>query len=176
MTCYQLAAGNEGAKTMAVKAGTPVTFSIDPDIQHPGPLSFWLGSVPSGKTASTWDGTGASWSKIWEDNATSTASAITWPNAGAKTVSVTVPSCLKDGDYLLRVQHIGLHSAQQLNGAQFYIACAQITVSGGTGTYAPKNSVSIPGAFKQSDPGIEIDIWYPVPQHYVAPGPAPESC
>jgi hypothetical protein len=82
MTCYQLAPGNEGAQTMNVTAGSVVTFSVDPDIQHPGPLSVWIGQVPAGQTASTWDGTGAHWSKIFQDQATSTASAITWPNAG----------------------------------------------------------------------------------------------
>jgi len=176
LTCYQLAAGNEGAKTMNVTAGSVVTFAVDPDIQHPGPLSAWVGQVPAGQTASSWDGSGAHWSKIFADQATSTSSAITWPNAGWKTVPVTIPKCLKNGDYLLRVEHIGLHSAQQLMGAQFYLSCAQITVSGGSGTYAPKNVVSIPGVYKQNDPSIEIDIWYPVPQNYVPPGPPAESC
>jgi hypothetical protein len=83
---------------------------------------------------------------------------------------------LKDGDYLLRPEHIALHSAQSLGGAQFYLACAQITVSGGTGTYAPKNLVSIPGDYKATDPGILIDIWYPVPQNYTPPGPPAETC
>jgi len=177
MTCYQLASGNEGALTMNVTAGSTFTFSVDPQIQHPGPLSFYIGQVPSGQTASTWDGSGAHWSKIYQDEAVITSSAITWPSNYLKTtVDVTIPKCLANGDYLLRPEHVGLHSASQSQGAQFYLGCAQITVSGGTGTYSPKKLVSIPGAFTQSDPGILIDIWYPVPQNYTPPGPPAESC
>jgi hypothetical protein len=95
---------------------------------------------------------------------------------GKASVPVTIPKCLADGEYLLRVEHIGLHSASALNGAQLYISCAQIYVSGGTGTYAPKNLVSIPGAYPQSDPGIVINIYYPVPKTYTPPGPPAETC
>jgi hypothetical protein len=53
MTCYQLAAGSEGAKTMTVTAGSTIEYDVSPDITHPGPLSVWIGQVPSGQTAAT---------------------------------------------------------------------------------------------------------------------------
>lgn len=95
---------------------------------------------------------------------------------GAKTVNIAIPKCLADGDYLLRVEHVGLHSASAAGGAQFYISCAQISVTGGSGTYSPKNQVAFPGAFPATDPGIMINIYYPVPTSYTPPGPPVESC
>ena len=87
-----------------------------------------------------------------------------------------IPKCLADGDYLLRAEHIGLHSAGSAGGAQFYISCAQLHVSGGSGTYSPKSLVEFPGAYDPKDPGIMINIYYPVPKTYTPPGPAVETC
>jgi hypothetical protein len=62
----------------------------------------------------------------------------------------------------MRVEHIALHSASAVGGAQFYISCAQIKVeNGGNGTPGPK--VAFPGAYKATDPGIQLNIYYPVP-------------
>lgn len=61
MTCYQLAAGNEGATTVNVQAGSSVSYNIKASISHPGPFSAWLAKVPSGQTAATYDGSGANW-------------------------------------------------------------------------------------------------------------------
>ena len=52
------------------------------------------------------------------------------------------------------VEHIALHSASTSGGAQFYISCAQLKVTGG-GSASPAG-VSIPGVYKASDPGIMI--------------------
>lgn len=87
-----------------------------------------------------------------------------------------IPRCLQNGDYLLRAEHIGLHSASSVGGAQFYISCAQLTVSGGSGTYNPRNIVSFPGAYQATHPGIMINIYYPVPTSYTPPGPDVETC
>ena len=92
-----------------------------------------------------------------------------------KQPSVTIPKCIPDGDYLLRIEHIGLHVAQSVGGAQFYISCAQVTVSGGGGAN-PGSAIALPGAYSASDPGIEININYPVPTSYKNPGPSPITC
>lgn len=179
MGCYQLASGSEGASTLTVSAGDEVGFGLDPQIQHPGPLSFWLAKAPT--TVEDWDPTGDVWFKIWEDHPTITSSSITWEtdplndNKGSSTVNVTIPTCVAPGEYLLRVQHIGLHSAQQVGGAQFYIGCAQLNIKG-SGTLEPSSKVALPGAIAGNDPGVEIDIWWPIPTAYVNPGPAPVSC
>ena len=52
-----------------------------------------------------------------------------------------------------------------------YISCAQLHVNnGGSGTPGPL--VALPGAYKATDPGLEINIYYPVPTSYTFPGPA----
>jgi hypothetical protein len=42
-------------------------------------------------------------------------------------------------------------------------------VGGGSGSPSPL--VSFPGAYKASDPGIQINIYYPTPTAYQYPGP-----
>lgn len=49
--------------------------------------------------------------------------------------------------YLLRIEQIGLHVA---GAPQWYLSCAQITVTGG-GSASP-SKVSIPGYVSASDP------------------------
>ena len=84
-------------------------------------------------------------------------------------MDVPIPKDLAPGDYLLRAEAIALHAAGSEGGAQFYMTCYQISVSGdGTAT---AETVSIPGAYKAADAGIEINI-YQAMTEYVAPGPA----
>jgi len=78
-----------------------------------------------------------------------------------KTLGFTIPKATPSGDYLARIEHIGLHAASQKNGAQFYLSCGQITVTGG-GSGTPSPLVSFPGAYSATDPGIQIQIYYPV--------------
>jgi hypothetical protein len=79
----------------------------------------------------------------------------------AAQVTFKIPAATPSGNYLLRFEHIGLHVAQTVNGAQFYISCGQITVTGG-GSGTPSPLVAFPGAYSQADPGILINIYYPV--------------
>jgi hypothetical protein len=74
---------------------------------------------------------------------------------GQAKVSTTIPKCIPNGDYLFRIEHLGLHSAGSPGGGQFYISCAQITVSGGGSTEGAP-TVALPGAYKASDPGIQV--------------------
>lgn len=83
-----------------------------------------------------------------------------------------IPKSLPSGEYLFRIEHIALHSASSAGGAQFYISCAQIKVTGG-GNGNPSPLVSFPGAYKADDPGIKLNIYYPVPTSYTCPGPRP---
>lgn len=93
----------------------------------------------------------------------------------------TVPSCIAPGQYLLRVELLALHSAYSQGGAQFYMSCAQINVKG-SGTFTPSQTVSLPGAYKATDPGILINIYGSTGapdmggKPYTAPGPAPITC
>ncbi|KAI1170318.1 glycosyl hydrolase family 61-domain-containing protein [Nemania sp. FL0916] len=169
--CYELAPGSNGAGTKAVKAGDTVGFRVDGGIQHPGPLQFYMAKAPNGATAETFNGDGAVWFKIYEEHPTVSSTGLTWSSSGLQTVSVKIPTCIAPGYYLLRVEHIALHSAGSSGGAQFYQACAQINVSGsGTKTFS---GVSIPGTYSASDPGILINLYWPIPTSYTNPGPDP---
>ncbi|KAK3690239.1 glycoside hydrolase [Podospora appendiculata] len=178
MTCYEETPGTGAAKIVPVAAGSNFTFTVDTTIGHPGPLHFYLAKAPAGKTAATFDGKGAVWFKIYQDGPSGLGtSAITWPgSAGKSEVSVQIPKCVANGDYLLRVEHIALHSASSVGGAQLYISCAQISVTGGTGTLNTGSLVSFPGAYKATDPGILFQLYWPTPTSYVNPGPAVVKC
>lgn len=95
-------------------------------------------------------------------------------------VYVDIPACLKPGGYLLRQELLALHGAGESMGSQFYQSCAQLRLEGG-GSYVPEETVSIPGAYRQDDPGVLIQIWVDgVPDNgrkpYPIPGPRPMAC
>lgn len=90
-------------------------------------------------------------------------------------LSTKIPACIPSGEYLVRVEHLALHGAATEGGAQFYLACAQVSVSGG-GSTSPSGLVSFPEAYKSTDPGILFQPYWPTPTSYTNPGPAPFSC
>jgi len=135
---------------------------------------MYLARVPDGQDVKSWNGDGAVWFKVYQEQPTF-GSQLTWPSNGKSTFDVPIPSCIKAGSYLVRIEHIALHVAQSSGGAQFYLSCAQVTVSGG-GSTEPSAKVAFPGAYKASDPGILININYPVPTSYQNPGPAVFKC
>ncbi len=93
-----------------------------------------------------------------------------------------MPSCVAPGQYLMRVELLALHNAYSAGGAQFYMECAQIEVSGSGTNTGGSALVSLPGAYPANDPGIVLNIYdtsgnptnggrvYPVP------GPDPITC
>ena len=171
--CFQSAhAGAPG--TLEVAAGSTITYGASPNVYHPGPMQFYLARVPDGESVSSWKGEGPVWFKIYHEQP-NFGSQLTWPSNGKSSFPVTIPRCIKAGNYLLRAEHIGLHSASSAGGAQFYISCAQLKVTGG-GSTEPSQKVSFPGAYKASDPGIQININWPIPTSYKNPGPAVFTC
>lgn len=48
--------------------------------------------------------------------------------ADKKSVEFTIPKNVPSGKYLVRVESIALHQAQNVGGAQMYLSCAQIEV------------------------------------------------
>ncbi|KLU88074.1 hypothetical protein MAPG_07061 [Magnaporthiopsis poae ATCC 64411] len=121
MTCYELSPGCAAPLTVNVTAGGTVAYTAKSGISHSGPLSAWLGFVPAGKTAATWDGSGSRWVKIFQDK----------------------PS---------------------------------IRVTGGSGSEPTGKMVAIPGVYRPNDPGLVVNIYYPVPTNYKGPGPDPLRC
>ncbi|CCA67657.1 related to cel1 protein precursor [Serendipita indica DSM 11827] len=122
---------------------------IDPS--HKGPLMAYLAKVDNALTTTV---TGLKWFKIYEDGLTGTTWAVDKMIANKGKHSFTVPSCIPPGNYLLRVELIALHGASSYPGAQFYMECAQINITGGGSASPP--TVSFPGAYSGSDPGILV--------------------
>ena len=84
--------------------------------------------------------------------------------------SVTIPSSIKAGNYVLRNEILALHSAYDVGAAQFYPQCANIQITGGGG--ATPSGVVGTSLYKETDPGVHYNIYNdeskPV---YQMPGP-----
>ncbi|KAK3311067.1 glycoside hydrolase family 61 protein [Chaetomium strumarium] len=186
-----------GTDTVTVKAGDSFTFTLDTPVYHQGPVSLYMSKAP-GK-ASDYDGSGP-WFKIKDWAPDFSSGSATWNMAGSYTYNI--PTCIPNGDYLLRIQSLGIHNPWPAGIPQFYISCAQITVTGG-GNGNPGPTALIPGAFKETDPGYTANaspfLISPVPSsstfdpslplplashlriysnfhNYTVPGPAVFSC
>ena len=101
-----------------VIAGETVGFRVSPNIQHPGPVAFYMAKAPKAHTAKTFDGDGDVWFKIAQEQPSFGPSQLTWPSEGRTELSVRIPQCIVAGEYLLRVEHLGLHGAYNIGGAQ----------------------------------------------------------
>ncbi|KAG8943361.1 hypothetical protein FRC04_002917 [Tulasnella sp. 424] len=176
MKCYENSTASS-TSTYTVAAGTTIGFQADQALYHPGYLDIYMAkATPTANTESA--GSGAVWFKVAEWVPTWTkAAGFTWPSENVQTFTFTIPTCLPSGEYLVRIEHIALHAASVFAGAQLYIACGQINVTGG-GSGTPKPLTSFPGAYTGYEPGILLNI-YSVPSNYTgytAPGPAKWTC
>ncbi|KAI2464862.1 glycoside hydrolase family 61 protein [Annulohypoxylon bovei var. microspora] len=163
--------GAEGAstKTVDVKAGEQFTFTLDTPVYHQGPISIYMSKAPG--AASDYDASGE-WFKIKDFAPDFSSGEAAWDMSGS--YSYTIPSCVEDGEYLVRIQSLAIHNPWPSGIPQFYISCAQVKVSGGSGSYNPA-TVLIPGAFKETDPGYTVNIYSDF-HSYTVPGPAPLTC
>jgi len=141
---------------------------------HWGPVQVYLSKVADSATA---DGS-AGWFKIfsdaWAKNPAGYGGGDDWwgvkdLNKCCGRMNVKIPSDIQAGDYLLRAEVLALHAAGGPNGAQPYVTCFQLKVTGG-GSASPA-TVSFPGAYKPTDPGIQINIYQQMTS-YAVPGPA----
>ncbi|KAH8601452.1 putative endo-beta-1,4-glucanase D [Bisporella sp. PMI_857] len=167
------------AKTITVAAGDKITFEwhhndnsagddiIDPS--HLGPVLTYIAPTSS-------NGAGDVWVKLAEDGFKDGTWAVTTLIANKGKHSVTLPSGLAAGKYLLRPEIIALHESDSTfdvnpaRGAQFYMECVQIEVTSGGSTTLP-TGVAIPGAYSYSDPGVHFNL-YGSFSSYSIPGPA----
>ncbi|KAL6709369.1 hypothetical protein ACN47E_001776 [Coniothyrium glycines] len=142
---------------------------------HWGPVLAYLSKVEDAATA---DGS-SEFFKVYEN---------TWKKASGSTqgdndhwgtkdlnyncgkLDFTIPENLAPGDYLLRAEAIALHAASSSGGAQHYVTCYQLTVSG-SGTLVPKDTVTFPSAYTKTGPGLGFSIHTNM-DSYPAPGPA----
>ncbi|KAI0053817.1 lytic polysaccharide monooxygenase [Auriscalpium vulgare] len=180
LTCNVNGLSGSGVSTVSIPAGANITFEWHQHAQrtgedpisggHKGAVQVYVAKAPS--TAASFDGQGAVWTKIYSSgllNPSTEQWATDVVNATQGKHSVVIPASLPAGDYLLRAEIIALHVASSYPGAQFYIGCAQATITGG-GSASP-TKISLPGAYKSTDPGITVNIYNNL-QNYTAPGGA----
>lgn len=106
---------------------------------------------------SQYDGSGG-WFKIHEWGPTGFSGGQgQWALADKYTFNI--PSCLSNGEYLLRIESIGIHNPYPAGLPQFYVSCAQLKLTGGGSANPP--TVKIPGVFKESDPGLTANVSSP---------------
>ncbi|KAF8874349.1 glycosyl hydrolase family 61-domain-containing protein [Infundibulicybe gibba] len=178
LTCNVNGLTGSSVSTLSIAAGTTITFEWHQHAQrtgedaisggHKGPVLVYVAKAPS--TAASFDGQGAVWTKIYQSgllNSTTWATDVVNANNGKH--SVTIPASLLAGEYLLRAEIIALHVAESYPGAQFYIGCAQVKITGGGSANPTK--IALPGAYKPTDPGITINIYNNL-QSYTPPGGA----
>lgn len=141
---------------------------------HWGPVLAYMSKVEDAATA---DGS-SEFFKIYEN---------TWKKAPGSTqgdndywgtkdmnyncgkLDFTIPEDIAPGDYLLRAEAIALHAASSSGGAQHYVTCYQLTVTG-DGTATPAG-VKFPEAYSKTGPGLGFSIHQDMTE-YPAPGPA----
>jgi len=94
---------------------------------------------------------------------------VAWPATGLTSFNFTIPQKTPSGQYLLRIEHVGLHRAQYEHEAEFFISCAHINVIEGSSGH-PTPTAKFAGAYNSRDPGILVNV-YDI-SCYTPPGPA----
>ncbi|TCD66356.1 hypothetical protein EIP91_001462 [Steccherinum ochraceum] len=135
-----------------------------------GPLMTYMTSCGS-TSCDKFDPTNAKWFKI---DQLGKKDANTWYQADIQSGSafnVVLPQNLAPGGYLIRHEIIALHLATSMGGAEFYPSCTQVMI-GGNGSGSPSPTVSFPGAYSDSDPGIyDPDVYNPGTSYTFPGGP-----
>lgn len=164
-----------GVETIAANEGDTIKVAWDQS-SHPGPITHFLyGPVDD---ASQETGVGAGWFKIDELDYVDGKWANEIMGASEMQHEFTLPTGLPSGEYLLRSEMLALHGAQTVGGAQFYIGCAQLKITGTGSDGACGPTISLPGAYNAEDDNIYIPNVYNGfdPTNYTAPGGPVASC
>ncbi|GIJ83779.1 hypothetical protein Asppvi_002609 [Aspergillus pseudoviridinutans] len=169
--CHKSA--KNAALSADIKAGGKVEFQWTTwPSSHHGPVITYMANC-NGDCASV-DKTKLEFFKIDESGLISDSNVPgTWASdnliANNNSWTVTVPSSIAAGNYVMRHEIIGLHSAGNKDGAQNYPQCINLKVTGG-GSDKPSGTLGT-ALYKDTDPGILVSI-YQTLSSYVIPGPA----
>ncbi|KAK4580338.1 hypothetical protein LTR86_000541 [Recurvomyces mirabilis] len=162
-----------GKISAPVAAGQNVTlqWSTWPSSHH-GPVINYLAKV-GGDFASV-DKTALEWVKfdasgLLDDSAVPGTWASDELIANNNSWTLTIPSSIAPGNYVLRHEIIALHSAGNSDGAQNYPQCINLAITG-SGSAAPSGTLG-EKLYSQTDPGILISIYSAIAS-YIIPGPA----
>lgn len=168
---------HNGAKNAALSAPVKAGGNVDlhwntwPESHH-GPVINYLANC--GGDCATVDKATLKWFKISESGLLDNSAAPgKWASdalmANNLTGSVTIPSTIAPGNYVLRHEIIALHSAGQADGAQNYPFCVNLEVTG-SGTDNPEGVLGT-SLYTPTDAGILVSI-YTAGATYEIPGPA----
>ncbi|KAH9855715.1 glycosyl hydrolase family 61-domain-containing protein [Lenzites betulinus] len=136
-----------------------------------GPLMTYMASCGD-TTCDKFNGSSAQWFKI-DEAGKKTDDPSQWVQQdimNGDSYTFTLPQDLAPGDYLIRHEIIALHLAVTMGGAEFYPSCTQVRV-GGSGSGKPTDTVTFPGGYSDSDPGIFDPTVFDDDSKYVFPGP-----
>ncbi|KAF1919154.1 glycosyl hydrolase family 61-domain-containing protein [Ampelomyces quisqualis] len=140
---------------------------------HWGPVLAYMGKV---EDASSADGSGEFF-KVYQNGWAKNTEATQgdkdfWGtkdmNYNCGKLDFKIPSDIAPGDYLLRAEAIALHAAGPAGGAQHYVTCYQLTVTG-SGTATPAG-VTFPEIYSKTGPGLGFSIYTNL-DSYPMPGP-----
>jgi hypothetical protein len=92
-----------------------------------------------------------------------------WCNYDSPSADVKIPEGTPDGQYLLRVEHIGVHRSH-VNQPEHYVSCMQVSVTGGGSGKVDAEMVKFPGAYKDTDEYANFSI-YNGAKAFPMPGP-----
>ncbi|KAH8200922.1 hypothetical protein TruAng_004931 [Truncatella angustata] len=148
---------------------------------HPvGPMSVWLASCAPFGSCEAADPARLEFFKIghWGLLSGSVPEGVWYQRAfqnwdGSPDLwNVTVPETLRAGLYVVRHEILSLHVE---NKPQFYPECAHLNITGPGEAMPPKELlVRFPGAYREDDPSINIDIYtddMKKTTNYTIPGP-----
>jgi len=162
-----------GVSTFAANEGDEITVQWTSS-NHPGPITHFLyGPVDNASLAT---GIGE-WFKIDEWDSTNGTWASEIMDEGNMTYTFNLPTGLESGDYLLRSEMLALHGSTTVGGAQFFIGCGQLSITG-TGTTDCSPSITLPGDYNATADDIYISNFYYGfdISTYTAPGGAVATC
>ncbi|KAM0449192.1 hypothetical protein ACHAO4_007856 [Trichoderma viride] len=161
-----------GAITATIPAGGTVVFYWGPNPwPHPyGPIITYLAQCSGSCT--TVDKTSLRWVKIQESGIN--YSTQVWANQAlinqGNKWSVTIPSSLKAGNYVIRHEILAAHGAENADGMQNYPQCINLAITG-SGTKSLPAGTAATALYKPTDPGILFNPYTTI-TNYTIPGPA----
>ncbi|CEI62192.1 hypothetical protein FVEN_g10309 [Fusarium venenatum] len=170
--CNQGATSNGASTEVAdVKAGDVITFKlgVGGKMGHPGPTLAYMSAAGSDVKSYKGDG---DWFKIMEEGVCNAGGDFTkdaWCNYDSPSADVKIPEGTPDGQYLLRVEHIGIHRSH-VNQPEHYVSCMQVAVTGGGSGKVDAEMVKFPGAYKDTDEYANFSI-YNGAKDFPMPGP-----
>ncbi|TLS25506.1 hypothetical protein PpBr36_07839 [Pyricularia pennisetigena] len=166
IACHKSSKAAPASVTIAAGSSMTIQWDTWPD-SHKGPVINYLADCGSAGCDKA-DASSLNFFKISEAGLENGVWAADQLIKDGNKATVTIPSSLAAGKYVLRHEIIALHEGNREGGAQMYPQCVNLEVTGG-GSDKP-TGVKATSLYKATDAGILFDI-YNNPTSYPIPGP-----